>query len=47
MKMIDHPNVTKLLEVFSNRNKIYIVLELIKGGDLFDKIKDDKAMTED
>jgi serine/threonine protein kinase len=39
MKLIDHPNVTKLIEVFSNKSKIFIVLELIKGGDFFDKIK--------
>lgn len=38
--MIEHPNVVKLVEVLANNSKIFIVLELINGGDLFDKIKD-------
>ncbi|CDW85253.1 cbl-interacting serine threonine-protein kinase 9 [Stylonychia lemnae] len=38
--MIDHPNVVKLVEVLGNNTKIFIVLELINGGDLFDKIKE-------
>eukprot|EP00347_Sterkiella_histriomuscorum_P014534 403360509 len=38
--MIDHPNVVKLVEVLANNTKIFIVLELINGGDLFDKIKE-------
>ena len=38
--MIDHPNVVKLVEVLASHSKIYIVLELIDGGDLFDKIKE-------
>ena len=40
MQMIDHPHIVKLVEVLSNKCKIYIVLELIEGGDLFDKIKE-------
>ena len=39
MKMIVHPNIVKLKEVLSSNSKIYLVLELIKGGDLFDIIK--------
>lgn len=46
MKILDHPNITKLIEVLANKNKIFIVLELIKGGDLFDRIKQDRTMTE-
>lgn len=37
--MIEHPNIVKLVEVLANKTKIFIVLELITGGDLFDKIK--------
>ncbi len=37
--MIDHPNVVKLIEVLASNTKIYLVLELVNGGDLFDKIK--------
>lgn len=37
--MIDHPNVVKLIEVLATVSKIYIVLELVSGGDLFDIIR--------
>lgn len=39
MKMISHPNIVKLKEVLASNSKIYLVLELIKGGDLFDVIR--------
>ena len=39
MKLIQHPNIVKLKEVLASNSKIYLVLELIKGGDLFDVIK--------
>jgi 5'-AMP-activated protein kinase catalytic alpha subunit len=39
MKMIKHKNVVRLIEVLASNSKIYIVLELIRGGDLFDAIK--------
>ena len=40
LKMIDHPNVVKMVEVLANNTKIFIVLELVNGGDLFDKIRE-------
>ncbi|KAL1204261.1 Pentatricopeptide repeat-containing protein [Cardamine amara subsp. amara] len=39
MKLINHPNVVQLYEVLASKAKIYIVLEFISGGKLFDKIK--------
>lgn len=42
MKMIKHRNIVKLKEVLASNSKIYLVLELIKGGDLFDIIKGKK-----
>lgn len=38
MKSLDHPNVIKLYETFEDDNKIYLVMELCSGGELFDKI---------
>ncbi|CAL0315418.1 unnamed protein product [Lupinus luteus] len=38
MKLINHPNVVKIFEVMASKTKIYIVLELVNGGELFDKI---------
>jgi serine/threonine protein kinase len=39
MKMIKHKNIVKLKEVLASNSKIYLVLELIRGGDLFDVIR--------
>ncbi|XP_073116740.1 CBL-interacting protein kinase 8-like isoform X1 [Elaeis guineensis] len=38
MKIVRHPNIVRLHEVLVSRTKIYIILELITGGELFDKI---------
>ncbi|XP_044474550.1 CBL-interacting serine/threonine-protein kinase 8-like isoform X2 [Mangifera indica] len=38
MKLVRHPNVVRLHEVLASRTKIYIILEYITGGELFDKI---------
>ena len=40
MKMVKHPNVVNLMEVLASRSKIFIVLEFVSGGELFDKIVD-------
>ncbi|CAL5346367.1 unnamed protein product [Camellia sinensis] len=38
MKLIRHPNVIRMYEVMASKTKIYIVLEYVTGGELFDKI---------
>mmetsp|Transcript_12305 Transcript_12305/g.14131 ORF Transcript_12305/g.14131 Transcript_12305/m.14131 type:complete len:463 (+) Transcript_12305:58-1446(+) len=38
MKLVRHPHVVQLNEVLASRTKIFIVLELVTGGELFDKI---------
>jgi len=38
MKSIDHPNIVKLLDVFEDEGHICLVMELMHGGELFDKI---------
>lgn len=38
MKVVRHPYVVRLHEVIASRTKIYIILEFITGGELFDKI---------
>ncbi|KAG5036813.1 hypothetical protein JHK86_017653 [Glycine max] len=47
MKMINHPNVVKIYEVMASKTKIYIVLELVNGGELFDKIAKYGKLKED
>ncbi|XP_024018497.1 CBL-interacting serine/threonine-protein kinase 24-like [Morus notabilis] len=38
MKIVRHPNIVRLHEVLSSQTKIYIILEFVAGGELFDKI---------
>ncbi|XP_048423140.1 CBL-interacting protein kinase 8-like [Pyrus x bretschneideri] len=38
MKLVRHPYDVRLHEVLASRTKIYIILEFITGGELFDKI---------
>jgi serine/threonine protein kinase len=47
LMMIDHPNIVKLTEVLASKTKIYLVLEWIKGGELFDHIRSSKFIAED
>mmetsp|Transcript_72698 Transcript_72698/g.109651 ORF Transcript_72698/g.109651 Transcript_72698/m.109651 type:complete len:102 (+) Transcript_72698:190-495(+) len=37
---IDHPNVVKLFEIFEDDDYLYMVLELMTGGELFVRIVD-------
>jgi len=46
LKRVDHPNIIKLLEVYKNEDKIYIVMELVKGVDLLDFLFSNEKMTE-
>lgn len=38
MKMVKHKYVVGMVEVLASKTKIFIVLELVTGGELFDKI---------
>ncbi|PIN04277.1 Non-specific serine/threonine protein kinase [Handroanthus impetiginosus] len=38
MKIVRHPCIVRLHEVLASQTKIYIVLEFVTGGELFDKI---------
>lgn len=38
MKLVQHPNVVRLYEVIDTVNKLYLILELGDGGDLYDYI---------
>ncbi|KAJ4728041.1 Non-specific serine/threonine protein kinase [Melia azedarach] len=47
MKLIKHPNVIKIIEVMASKTKIYIILEFVDGGELFDKIAKHGRLRED
>lgn len=38
LKQVDHPNIVKMFDVFEDDKYIYIVMELLGGGELFDQI---------
>ncbi|KAL5769009.1 hypothetical protein ACOSP7_015566 [Xanthoceras sorbifolium] len=46
MKIVRHPNIVRLHEVLASRTKIYIIIEFVTGGELFDKIVHQGRLTE-
>ncbi|KAH8058872.1 serine/threonine kinase [Aureococcus anophagefferens] len=38
MKELDHPNIVKLHGVYDEKQSYYLVMDLIQGGELFDRI---------
>lgn len=38
MKMVKHKSIVGMIEVLASKTKIFIVLDLVTGGELFDKI---------
>ncbi|CAL9105194.1 unnamed protein product [Musa acuminata var. zebrina] len=47
MKMVRHPNIVELYEVMATRSKIYFVMELVRGGELFAKVARSGRLRED
>uniref|UniRef100_A0A7S1J3F5 non-specific serine/threonine protein kinase n=2 Tax=Eutreptiella gymnastica TaxID=73025 RepID=A0A7S1J3F5_9EUGL len=47
MLQMSHRNVCTMRECFQTHDKVYIILELVSGGELFDKIKTAKRLPED
>ena len=37
LKIVDHPNIIKLKEVFFGSQKVYLIMECCKGGELFEQ----------
>lgn len=46
LRQLDHPYVVKLFDVFFSSQAIYLVMELVAGGDLFDRIMDKGCYSE-
>lgn len=43
MKLMEHPNVVHLLDVFETEDKLFLIMELIDGGNLLDYIYNEKG----
>ncbi|XP_049916285.1 serine/threonine-protein kinase DCLK1-like isoform X1 [Epinephelus moara] len=46
LRRVKHPNIVLLIEEMDTYNELYLVMELVKGGDLFDAITSSNKYTE-
>jgi len=46
LKHLDHPNIIRLVEVIETEDRWYFVMELVRGGELFDHLADNGAFDE-
>ncbi|KAG7582314.1 Protein kinase-like domain superfamily [Arabidopsis suecica] len=46
LKMLKHPHIVRLHEVLASKTKINMVMELVTGGELFDRIVSNGKLTE-
>ncbi|KAL9121943.1 MAG: hypothetical protein Q9187_001497 [Circinaria calcarea] len=46
MKLIEHPNIISLFDVWENRGELYLVLEYVEGGELFNYISENGRLSE-
>ena len=47
LRSLDHPYIVKLVDVFVSPGvAMYLVMELVAGGDLFDRIVQQRSYTE-
>ncbi|XP_011640496.1 calcium/calmodulin-dependent protein kinase type 1 isoform X1 [Pogonomyrmex barbatus] len=45
-RWLTHPNIVQLLETYEDKHKVYLVMELVTGGELFDRIVEKGSYTE-
>jgi len=45
-RKIKHPNVIELVQTFDNKDALYLIMELVTGGELFDRIVERGNYTE-
>lgn len=47
LRALDHPGIIQLLDVYITEQKIFIIMELMEGGELFDYVVQKGTLTED
>lgn len=43
---LDHPNIVKIFEYYESENSLYLITELLTGGELFEKISENTSFSE-
>ena len=46
LRRLIHPNIVQLVETFEDKSTVYLVMELVTGGELFDRIVEKGSYTE-
>ena len=46
LRKVDHPSIIKLIEMFDTDEYLFLVMELVVGGELFDRIVEKGAYSE-
>jgi len=46
LRTVDHPHIISLKDLFNTKEKLYLVMEFVNGGELFDKIVDKGSYSE-
>ena len=46
MSKLDHPNIVKMIDWCEDKDNYYIILEYMKGGELFERIIEKEIFTE-
>lgn len=50
IKALDHPNIVNVVEYFEDAERVYVIFEYCKGGELYQdinaRIKDKRRFTE-
>ncbi|KAG9396347.1 Protein kinase domain [Carpediemonas membranifera] len=47
LRLLSHPNVIQLKEVFASESRIFLVMELVSGGELLDRLAVDRVFPVD
>ncbi|BGP47662.1 serine/threonine-protein kinase gin4 [Rhodotorula kratochvilovae] len=47
MKLIEHPNILRLLDVWETGSELYLIMEYVEGGELFDYLVRKRRLSSD